>query len=170
MSYQHITINSILLLALIIAVVTDLKTRKIYDKLTVPVALIGITLNGVFFGFSGLKNSVIGWVVGVAIFMLFGLGGGDVKLMGAVGALKGWLFTLTSIMYIGIAGGIFVIIYLIWKGEMLKTLTNSFNMIFKRSEFKKTETTRMYLPYGPVILIGVVWNFLAINYKFLPLF
>jgi len=170
MNYQSITIDIILLITLIIAVITDLKTRKIYDKLTIPVAVIGLILNGVFFQFAGIKNSAIGWVVGVAIFMMFGLGGGDVKLMGAVGALKGWLFTLTSIMYIGIAGGIIVVIYLIWKGEMLKTLINSYNMIFKRSEFKKEENKKIYLPYGPMILIGIVWNYLAINYKILSLF
>lgn len=170
MTYQTITIDSILIISLIIAVITDLKTRKIYDKLTIPVTIIGFALNGVFFQFSGLKNSAIGWVAGVAIFMMFGLGGGDIKLMGAVGALKGWFFTLTSVMYIGIIGGFFVVIYLIWKGKMLNTLTNSFNMIFKRSEFKKKEEQRIYLPYGPMILIGIVWNYLAINYGILSLF
>ncbi len=170
MTYKELTIDTILFVTLIIAVITDLKTRKIYDKLTIPVAIIGLALNAVFFQFAGIKNSAIGWVVGVAIFMIFGLGGGDVKLLGAVGALKGWLFTLTSVMYIGIAGGFFVVIYLIWKGQMLKTLTNSFNMFFKRSEFKKKEAERIYLPYGPMILIGIVWNYLAINYGILSLF
>ena len=170
MNYQTVTIDIILFATLIIAVITDLKTRKIYDKLTIPVAVIGLALNGVFFGFSGLKNSAIGWVVGVAIFMMFGLGGGDVKLMGAVGALKGWLFTLTSVTYIGITGGFIVIVYLIWKGKMLSTLINSFNMIFKRSEFKKESTEKIYLPYGPMILIGIIWNYLAVNYHILSLF
>jgi prepilin peptidase CpaA len=170
MTYKHIIIDSILLIALIIAVITDLKSRKIYDKLTIPTAIIGLALNGIFFGLSGLKNSSIGWVVGVAIFMLFGLGGGDVKLLGAVGALKGWLFTLTSIVYIGISGGILVVIYLIWTGKMLKTLINAFSMIFKRSEFKKEENEKIYLPYGPMILIGIIWNYLAINFNFLSLF
>ena len=170
MTYKEITIDIILFLTLIIAVITDLKTRKIYDKLTIPVAIIGLVLNGVFFQFAGIKNSAIGWVVGVAIFMMFGLGGGDIKLMGAVGALKGWLFTVTSVMYIGIAGGFFTVIYLIWKAKMLKTLSNSFNMIFKRSEFKKEETEKIYLPYGPVILIGIIWNYLAIHYGILSLF
>jgi len=170
MNYQIIIIDSILLIALIISLITDLKSRLIYNVVTIPTAIIGFTLNGVFFGLDGLRNSAIGFTIGFAVFLLFGMGGGDVKLMGAIGALKGWLFTLTSIMYIGVAGGLFAIIYLIWTGKFLKTLINTFNMVFKRSEFKKTEAQRIYLPYGPVIFIGVILTYLAINYKIFVLF
>ena len=170
MDYKILIIDGILLVALIISLVTDLKYRLIKDKVTIPAMILGFTLNGVFFGLAGLKNSAIGFAVGFLLFIAFGMGGGDIKLMGAIGALKGWLFTLTSIMYIGVAGGLFAIIYLIWTGKFLKTLINTFNMVFKRSEFKKTEQQRVYLPYGPVIFVGVILTYLAINYKIFVLF
>jgi len=165
-----LVIDVILAITLIISLITDLKSRLIYNVVTIPAAISGFALNGIFFGVDGLKNSAIGFTIGFVVFMMFGMGGGDIKLMGAVGALKGWLFTLTSVMYIGIIGGLFAIVYLIWKGEFLKILISTFNMLFKRSEFKKTESERIYLPYGPMIFIGVILTYLAINYKIFVLF
>ena len=170
MDYKILIIDGILLVALIISLVTDLKYRLIKDKVTIPAMILGFTLNGVFFGLAGLKNSAIGFAVGFLLFIAFGMGGGDIKLMGAIGALKGWLFALTSVMYTGLAGGVIVIIYLIWTGRFTETLVNIFNMIFKRTEFKKTEKERIYLPYGPMIFIGVILAYLALNYNLFVLF
>jgi len=170
MDYKILIIDGILLTALIISLVTDLKSRLILNKVTVPAMLLGFALNGIFYGLPGLKNSAIGFTLGFFLFIAFGMGGGDIKLMGAIGALKGWIFTLTSIMYIGLAGGFVAIIYLIWSGQFSKTLINTFNMVFKRSEFKKTEKERIYLPYGPMIFVGVILAYLAINHNLFVLF
>jgi len=169
MDYKTVTIDIILFTALVIAVITDLKTRKIYDKLTYPVAIAGFLLNGIFYGIEGLRNSAIGWVLGVVLLFIFGFGGGDLKLLGAIGSLKGWFFVLWSIVYTAIAGGIFIIIYLIIKGRLLKTFYNSFLMIFKPSEFKKEEEEKLYVPYGPMIFLGVLWYYLSLKYDFLSL-
>jgi prepilin peptidase CpaA len=169
MSYQNYIIDIILIITLIIALITDLKSRKIYDKLTIPVAIIGIIINIIYYGFDGAKSSLIGWVVGVAIFMIFGLGGGDLKLMGAIGALKGWKFTLISFVYIGIAGGFLAIIYLIWTGKLTNTLQNTFKLASKKTRQEQKEEEKTYLPFAPAILLGIVWAYFAINYDFLSL-
>ncbi|MFV1959997.1 MAG: prepilin peptidase, partial [Planctomycetota bacterium] len=83
-----------LLLVLGLAVWTDVRDGKVYNRLTYPAALLGLVLNatvrppGV-----GLGQASLGLAVGfIPLFLAFavgGLGGGDVKLMGAVGAFLG---------------------------------------------------------------------------------
>ena len=72
--------------------ITDLKCRKIYNKLTLPAAAAGIGLNGALAGIWGLKNSLLGLALGTSFMALWLMGtlkAGDVKLYMAVGALAG---------------------------------------------------------------------------------
>jgi len=173
LTYKEIIIDSVLFLALIISLITDIKTRKILNIVTYPTILLGIALNTFFYHTAGLKFSLIGFAVGVVLFgimfILGGLGMGDVKLMGAVGALKGGFFVLQSIVYIGIIGGILTIFFLIWKGTFAQTVKNMFYMI--SSPFSKTskeqvkKMPKIYLPYGPAIVIGIVILYISLIFK-----
>lgn len=82
--------------AVILALVAgmgDLRNRKIPNRLTVPALLFGVSLNTLLGGWSGLLLGVEG--AGLALIILLpvvlmrGLGAGDWKLMGALGALVG---------------------------------------------------------------------------------
>ncbi|MHC4429062.1 MAG: prepilin peptidase, partial [Planctomycetota bacterium] len=87
----------------------DLATRRIPNVLTYPAILIGLTLNAlappaleaagadtavVWLGATGLRDGLLGFglcaAIGIVSFMARGLGGGDVKLLGAVGAMLGF--------------------------------------------------------------------------------
>ncbi|MFH1752251.1 MAG: A24 family peptidase [archaeon] len=80
--------EAIILIASFIGMVTDLKTGLIYDKLTLPIIVIGIVLNlvGLFFGlisldlvsYFGLGGLI--FVFGWLLYRTGKLGGGDVKL------------------------------------------------------------------------------------------
>ncbi len=76
----------------------DFRTRKIPNWLTVPALLLGITIHTVVAGWPGAKASLEG--AGLALGLLLplvllrGLGAGDWKLMGAVGAFLGPLMFL----------------------------------------------------------------------------
>jgi prepilin peptidase CpaA len=87
------------------AVVTDLKWLRIPNWLTVPAFLIAIVFYGLTDGWSGLFFSFGGFATGFGILFLLwvigGGGGGDVKLMGAVGAWVGALPVLA--IFIGSA-------------------------------------------------------------------
>jgi prepilin peptidase CpaA len=77
----------------LIAGLGDLRNRKIPNRLTVPALLFGILLNGVLSGWQGFLVGVEGAGLGLAILLpvvlMRGLGAGDWKLMGALGAMVG---------------------------------------------------------------------------------
>ncbi|MBI3179260.1 MAG: prepilin peptidase, partial [Deltaproteobacteria bacterium] len=93
-----------LLLALCItASVTDLRSRRIPDLLTFPAMAIAITLAWVSHGLAGTLSSLFGLLVCGMVMGLAGLaggmGGGDVKLMAAVGAVLGFPLALFALLY-----------------------------------------------------------------------
>src|SRR5690242_9497937 len=92
-----------------LAVVTDLRTRRIPNALTFGGAVIAAASWTYAEGFAGLGHSALGWLAGVGLFMpLFlvgGMGAGDVKLLGAVGACLGPAGALFTALYSVIAGG-----------------------------------------------------------------
>lgn len=110
MDYFQIILISLLC---IIAVVTDLKKRKIPNKLTVPFALAGILGQSFVFGIPGARAALFGFLLGMFIFLfpysVKAMGAGDVKLMASIGALSNWQFVLYSALLTAIAGGIMVL-------------------------------------------------------------
>src|SRR5256885_11304778 len=88
-----------------VCVVTDLRTRRIPNAISGPAMLIGIALNTAHMGTAGLLDSLsgLGVTIGVLLwpFAMGGIGGGDVKMMGAIGALLGPRLAL-----MGLAAGV----------------------------------------------------------------
>lgn len=80
------------------AAISDLKTRKLPNWLTVSAFLAALLMHTVINGLSGLGFSLLGFVTGFGILLVLWLigggGGGDVKLMGALGAWLGVNLTL----------------------------------------------------------------------------
>ncbi len=167
--------------ALVVSVVTDLRSRKILNVVTLPAMLAGLALHLVAHGWDGggglgLKWSLIGLVAGGLPFLLFSafdpraFGMGDVKLMAAVGALMGWPFILRALVYTAVVGGVFAILVLLWKGRLVGTLGGMAGRLFRRSgagdgpdparEGKKGEREKreeIYIPYGVAIAGGTFW-------------
>ena len=53
------------------AAVVDLKTRRIPNVLTFGAAIIALVVNGIIGGVQGAGLSIVGWLVGAAIFFPF---------------------------------------------------------------------------------------------------
>ncbi len=80
----------------LVAAISDLRTRKIPNWMTVPMCVAGLIYQVCFFQWSGLGSGLLGFLAGFGIlfilWMIGSAGGGDVKLMGALGPwLGGWL-------------------------------------------------------------------------------
>jgi prepilin peptidase CpaA len=109
---------------LLIAFYVDVKFSRIPNYLTVSGTFFGIIYHFVFYGWSGLKFSLIGLFIGfglVLILYLFkAIGAGDVKLFGAIGALSGSEFVLHSIMYSILYAGCIGVAILFFRREFIQ--------------------------------------------------
>jgi len=116
---------AVVLLA-IIAMYTDVRWGKIFNTLTLPFALLGLALNSIGAGWEGFTLGMLGIALGFALWLASAflgriLGGGDIKLLMAFGALMGPQFLLWSLLYGALAGGVMAIIVALRKGVLQDT-------------------------------------------------
>lgn len=101
---------------------SDAKYSKIWNKVTFPAMALGLIFNFAFGGLTGFFWALLGWTVGMAIqwipFMLGFAKAGDVKLLAAVGALKGWAFCCFGFLYGAVAFALLILPWLAMRGEL----------------------------------------------------
>ena len=155
----------------------DLRYRKIPNWATLPGIVLGLGLNGILSGWGGMKASGLGFLVGfgalLVLFVLSWMGGGDVKLMAAVGALKGYPFVVSALFYSLIVGVVLGVAMLIWNRKTLRTFKNLFFVVGSRlsrlvpkQDIDRKETQK--LPFGLAIVLGTIWAMIA-GYAWSPL-
>jgi prepilin peptidase CpaA len=149
---------------------TDLRTRRIPNWLTLTGLLVGLALRAVD-GLVPLRQGVAGagaaCVVGMVFFLLGALGGGDGKLLIAVGAFLGIDRLPGALLLIGVLGGLLGIGIAVRHGVILPSVLNAAGMIrrwvtFGRSGVKRTIASpgAVTVPYGAAIALGaIVWWF-----------
>ena len=112
----------------VIACVTDLRTRRIPNLLTFGAAVLGIGFHGFVGGVSGAQSAALGWLVGTVLFlpffMLRGMGGGDVKLLAALGAWLGPVGAFWLAIYASLAGGAMALVVSLSRGYLTTALRN----------------------------------------------
>jgi len=165
----------VLFLVLVVCLYTDLKERKIYNKVVFPAAGAGLVIHLTCDGFTGLQFSIKGLCLGFLLFflpyLLGGLGAGDVKLLGAVGALKGPLFVFYAALGTALVGGLIAVGVLVWKRRLLETLKRlaiAFFLVFvgkrrtAQGAFLLLDRSpySSYLPYGAAIFLGTLLAYL----------
>lgn len=99
------------------AAVTDIRARRIPNKLTVPFFFAGFAYQGIFNGLPGLGDAGLAFLLGFGALLLLWLvgggGGGDVKLMGALATWLGLGLTIRVMivsMLLVIMGTMFVVV------------------------------------------------------------
>ena len=112
----------IIIFVLGIAVIYDIRFGRIPNWLTFPAMAVAIVCHVGIAGVPGLLSSTAGLLIGFSIFLVLyllgGMGAGDVKLMAAVGAFLGPRDVLLAAVFTAIAGGIYAIMLLaIQKGN-----------------------------------------------------
>jgi prepilin peptidase CpaA len=112
----------------LVAAVTDLWNFKVHNLLTMPLLASGLLYHAMVAGLSGLGMSLLGAVFGFLVLFTFylmgGIGGGDVKLMAAIGAWLG--LPLTFYVFIGssLAAGAYAVVLIVAHGQWNRTWLN----------------------------------------------
>jgi prepilin peptidase CpaA len=111
----------------------DLRTRRIPQVLTLGGAIAGLAYHVAVGGWPAAVPSLAGWGVGLLLFLipfaLGGLGGGDVKLLGALGAWLGVTNVVWLALYTGVAGGVFALVVAVWRGYLAQAMTNIYLLL-----------------------------------------
>jgi len=99
---------------LIVAAIIDFRVQKIPNMLTVPTMVAGLAYHSLANGWSGFIFSSEGLAIGIGIFiipyMMGGMGAGDAKLMGVVGAMIGPKGVALACLLTAIVGGFYALI------------------------------------------------------------
>ncbi len=153
-----------------ICLYTDLKEKKIYNKVTITGMGLGLLFNTIFSATphvdSGFWLSLTGIVLGLLLFFipfsLGGMGAGDLKLLGMVGAFLGW----PAIGWVGLYSAIFggVISLFIIMGDQAarkstRTMLTNFAISFLHAlkiESGSIPASGQRFAYSIAIALGVV--------------
>jgi prepilin peptidase CpaA len=149
----------------------DVRTRRIPNRLTFPAAALGVMAATAAHGGPGALSSAAGLFVGLALFFpmfaLRGLGAGDVKLMGALGAWLGTSIVLGVAFYTALAGGVLAIALMVrhrYGGQAVRNLrlllTHWRVFGLRPLDALTLETSKgPKLPYALPIAVGVALAF-----------
>jgi prepilin peptidase CpaA len=106
----------------------DMRCRRIPNALTFGAAAAALVFHTVASGGGGLQTAALGWLAGTALFMPFfllgGMGGGDVKLLAALGAWLGAGDAVWLAIYGSLAGGVLGVAYSLVHGYLGTALRN----------------------------------------------
>jgi prepilin peptidase CpaA len=157
-----------------VAALTDIRSRRIPNWLTYSAMLLGVGYHTMVNGAQGFFFGAGGLLLGLAFLIVFylagGTGAGDVKLMGAVGALLGPTGVFTAFIFTALVGGIYAILLLLLRFRVMGTavrLSTMFSSLrygglnLTAAPAGKDEKITV-LNYGVAIAIGVIltalWN------------
>jgi prepilin peptidase CpaA len=157
------------------AAAIDLRTQRIPNILTLPLILIALVYHGISSGTSGLLFSLAGLGAGIGLllfpYLMGGMGAGDAKLLGAVGAFVGARGVFIAFLFTAVAGGFYALLLLVMKRRQLKGFLRS-----KLESLKTFILTRQYIPdatserkAGPRLCYGLAIALGSITYIALDL-
>ena len=153
---------------------TDLRSRRIPNWLTVPGLLVGLAANSVLSGWGGLKASLLGAAVGLALLLPFvllrSLGAGDWKLAGSLGAFAGPGILMDLLLGSVFVAGVMAVALVIYKGRVRQTIRNIGHILISLVTFRLPGSRvsldnpdSLKVPYGvalafTVVLYGILWK------------
>jgi prepilin peptidase CpaA len=161
--------NAILLAVLAVATTIDIRERRIPNLLTFSAIGVGIGLHLALGGLDGLKQSAQGTGVGFAmlfpLFFMRWMGAGDVKLMMAIGALKGPEFVWFAALWAAVFGGAWALIGLLRSQRLGLALAH---LYFSRLGTDNVGGSFMKgvwrMPYAPAITMGALVAMAGVRY------
>ena len=150
----------------LVGAILDLRTRLLPDWLTLGAMAVGLALGGILGGWDGLGSGFFGLLAGLLVFwLLYSLGmigGGDVLLMGAMGAFLGWPLVVMGLVYSALVGALLGLGVSAARGHLLRVFRNlgvSLISIFRprRPRVRLADLPTDELPYAVAIALGSGW-------------
>jgi prepilin peptidase CpaA len=170
MTFLPVANQILLLLVVLVAAVYDFRYRRIPNWLVLSGLLLGLIVNTFLFEWAGLGRSLLG--VGLAcliyfpLYLLRGMGAGDVKLMAAVGAIVGWTAWIGIFFFTAIVGGMAAVALLASRSQLKRGFSSagyllvqllSFRLPYARREDLDVKSEKsVKLPHGVMIAWGSV--------------
>lgn len=162
------TLDIALLALLAAAVAIDGRSRRIPNALTLPAMGAALAWHAIHSGAQGFVFSLGGLGAGLGLmfapYLMGGLGGGDVKLLAAVGAAKGAWFVFVAFLCMAIAGGLMGLVFALCRGRLRRTLRNMKTicvLLYYRTDPRKAGNADAAqaagaFPYAGAIAVGVI--------------
>jgi prepilin peptidase CpaA len=153
-----------LVVIVVAASITDVRTRRIPNALTLPAVVIALVAWWPDGGPSGVSRALVCALVTLLIGLLFQtfgvLGGGDVKLLAAVAAFSGWILFRELLIWTALVGGAVALIVLAYHRALvplLKEIAASF-FDFARWGFARNpvQGEGHKVPYATIIAGGTI--------------
>lgn len=157
-----VSMTALLILAVMLAigVYGELKERRIPNWLTLSGMALGLLI-GYLHGMPAFWFSVGGLAIGFGFLFIFyvfgGLGGGDVKLMGAAGALMGFDLIKPALVYTAFIGAFMGILMVIWRKDFWARMAGGLRRLaFWRGKAGEPAiaASPVAVPYGVAIAVG----------------
>jgi prepilin peptidase CpaA len=149
-------------LGLGIAVITDVRSRRIPNWLTAGIAAAGF---GIAFGGGQVTpmQAALGMTIGLLLMLpghvIGATGAGDVKLMAAVGSVVGTGSIIGVFLYTAVAGGVLAIAIAVRRGRLQQTVFDTTRLVTApagaRTVIESSGRANRFA-YGPAIAAGTL--------------
>jgi len=181
----HVVEAALVAAILLICVITDIRSRKIYNWVTFPAMLAGLVINVWRNGPTGILTSLEGFGVGLIALILMAvlqlvaiapMRFADVKLLCAIGMITGPHFGLYTLILTAICGGVLGLIYAAQRGVLKDTVTNLKVALQVSAAIQSSDGLKHmvdsskagYMPYAPAIACGAVAAWIGIRLGWFP--
>lgn len=149
---------------------SDARTRRIPNRLTVAGLLVALSLRvllGAIPLWQGVMGATLALTISVVLFALGILGGGDVKLLTAVGGFLGPIALLGALALSFVVSAVMAVIEAARRGVLLLLLVHLLDIVsFWRSQGQRGDARRvstpgaLTVPFGVAIAVGAItWRF-----------
>src|SRR5215471_2331638 len=166
----------IILISATTAGILDMRDRRIPNWLVIITVGTSFVFHIAVAGLPGLGSSALGMSIGTAIlfplFLLRGMGAGDVKFFGALGAAVTYKYVLVVLFISVVVAAVLALLRIYCEGTALKTLVNTGRLIawLGRGRFRPhpllnlTNKSALSVPFGVAIAIAS-WIFLFMKLR-----
>lgn len=164
----------VVVVAGLLAAVTDVWKFKVHNLLTLPLILSGMLYHTMTSGASGLGQSVLGILLGfgllLPLYVIGGVGAGDVKFLAALGAWLGTIPTLLVVLAGSVANGVYAVALLMYRGRLSELMVNlqlawyRFAAIGRslgtedriETEVRRDDRRRRLIPFTAMMTVGLI--------------